>query len=90
MFDRQLVDANLSLLLRKRLLGLTVDIDDLAASEPTFVKSMRWILKNDIDGIIFETFSVTRKVAEGPTSRHATPLSFLPFRKSACVAENEA
>lgn len=57
--DRQLVDIKFSQTLFKQIFGLHVDIDDLREVDPTLVKSMLWMLDNDIDGIIFEEFCVT-------------------------------
>lgn len=68
-FDRQLIDIRLSPLLLKQLIGYEVNIDDLQESDPEFVKSMNWMLENDIEDIIYEEFAVTVKdssAADGP------------------------
>ena len=64
-YDRQLIDIRLSPLLLKQLLGYEVNIDDLQETDPEFVKSMNWMLSNDIEDIIYEEFAVTVKEDTG-------------------------
>ena len=58
-YDRQLVDVQFCRVIYKHLLGLPPTIDDLGDIDSVYFTSLKWILNNDIDDIIYETFSVT-------------------------------
>ena len=53
-----LSQLRLATVVYEQLLGTPLDITHLAKLEPALAKSLRWMLKNDISNIIFETFSV--------------------------------
>ena len=61
-FDRQMVDFPLVRSLYKRIIGVKPTLKDLGETDPVFCRSLRWILNNDITGVIVETFSVQRDV----------------------------
>ena len=58
-YDRQLVDVPFCKMIYKHLLGLPATLGDLADIDPVYHTSLKWMLNNDIDGIIDETFSIT-------------------------------
>ena len=60
-FDRQLINVQFDLAILKALLGQQLTMEDLEIVDPVYAKSLKWILENDITGIIDETFSSFRK-----------------------------
>ena len=58
MLDRQLVGVNLAPRLLKAILGKEQTKEDVKDADPSFVKSMDWILMNDVSGVLYETFAV--------------------------------
>jgi E3 ubiquitin-protein ligase HUWE1 len=58
-YDRQLIDLPLCRSIYKYLLGRPATLKDLQEMDPVYHKSLVWMLKNDIDDIIFEMFTVT-------------------------------
>ena len=54
------MDAPLCSFLFKHLLGDKPTVDDMAEVDPVYVRSLRWMLDNNIAGVLEdETFSVT-------------------------------
>ena len=49
----------------KALLGIEPDMSDLECIDPVYAKSLKWILSNDITGVIDETFSAFRILPGG-------------------------
>ena len=74
-YDRQLVDVNFSTTLFKQVFGKHVDIDDLRVCDPTLVKSMEWMLENEVDGILFEEFLQHITVNEAVSQQLLFPVS---------------
>ena len=60
-FDRQLINVQFDLSILKSLIGQPFTMEDLEVVDPVYAKSLKWILENDITGIIDETFSAFRK-----------------------------
>ena len=58
-YDRQLVDLPLCKSIYKYLLGRPATLKDLQEMDPLYHKSLVWMLSNDIDDVIFETFTVS-------------------------------
>ena len=58
-YEQQLVDAPLCTGLMKRVLQIEPTLDDLRELDSILGNSMEWILHNDIEGMIEETFSIT-------------------------------
>jgi E3 ubiquitin-protein ligase HUWE1 len=56
-YDGHLMDAYFTRSLYKHILGVPLKIEDMEAIDAGFYNSLKWILENDIDGIIEETFS---------------------------------
>ncbi|POM61902.1 HECT E3 ubiquitin ligase [Phytophthora palmivora] len=63
-FDRQTLDLPLCDVFYKRLLQLPTDMDDLYQMDSQYHKSLVWMLENDIEDVIDETFSVELQGAE--------------------------
>ncbi|KAG7388711.1 hypothetical protein PHYPSEUDO_011904 [Phytophthora pseudosyringae] len=57
-FDRQTLDLPLCDVFYKRLLQLPTGMDDLHQMDSQYHKSLVWMLENDIEDVIDETFSV--------------------------------
>lgn len=57
-YDRHLVDMPLCRATLKFLLAQPVTMDDLKEIDPAYHKSLQFILDNDIDDVLWETFSV--------------------------------
>jgi len=50
---------------KSRILGYPLKLQDLVSVDPERYNSFQWMLKNDISGVLFETFSVeTEKFGE--------------------------
>ena len=64
-FDRQLINVQFDRAILKSILGHPLTMEDLELVDPVYAKSLKWILENDITGIIDETFSSFRKDALG-------------------------
>ena len=60
-FDRQLINVQFDLSILKSLIGQPFTMEDLEVVDPVYAKSLKWMLENDITGIIDETFSAFRK-----------------------------
>ena len=58
-YDRQLLDLPLCKAVYKFILGRPMTLDDLEEMDPLYHRSVVWMLKNDIDGVIYETFTTT-------------------------------
>ncbi len=56
-YDGHLMDAYFTRSLYKHILGVPLKIEDMEAIDAAYYNSLKWILENDIDGIIEETFS---------------------------------
>jgi len=52
------IDGGFTLPFYKQLLGLPITLDDMASVEQEFYRSLKWMLDNDIEGVIDTTFSV--------------------------------
>ena len=60
-FHGHYIDAGFTLPIYKQLLGKQCNVDDLENVDPTFHKSMMWILNNDITGQLDDqTFTIDR------------------------------
>ena len=59
-YDRHVVDAPLCTFIYRFLLGRPGTVPDLKELDPIFERSLRWMIRNDIDGVIEETFSFQR------------------------------
>ncbi|GMF17680.1 unnamed protein product [Phytophthora lilii] len=57
-FDRQTLDFPLCDVFYKRLLQLPTGMDDLQQMDSQYCKSLVWMLENEIENVIDETFSV--------------------------------
>ncbi|CAK9113506.1 E3 ubiquitin-protein ligase ptr1 (HECT-type E3 ubiquitin transferase ptr1) (Poly(A)+ RNA transport protein 1) [Durusdinium trenchii] len=90
-YDRQLVDVQLSKTLFKQLFGKPVDVEDLRETDPTLVKSLEWMLENDIDGILFEEFCVTADPPPGSASQEKVIIDLVSGGRNIEVSnENKA
>ena len=58
-YDRQLIDLPVCKAIYKYILGRPATLDDLEEMDPLYHRSIVWMLKNDIDDIIYETFTTT-------------------------------
>eukprot|EP00945_MAST-04E_sp_MAST-4E-sp1_P000956 g956.t1 len=58
-YDRQLVDVNFSTEIYKHILGRKLGLEDLKEKDEVYYKSLKWMLDNNISGVVFETFSTT-------------------------------
>ena len=79
-FDRQLMDFPLGMSLAKALLGLPPTMKDLQTTDPVYAKSLQWMLDNDIDGVIDETFSAFRVVPGGKEECYDLVVDGVPFQ----------
>ena len=59
-YDRHVLDVPLCSFIFKRMLRKTPTLDDVNELDKVYCKSLRWMLNNDITGVIDETFSVLR------------------------------
>ncbi|KNE60235.1 hypothetical protein AMAG_05647 [Allomyces macrogynus ATCC 38327] len=57
-YDQRLLDCYFTRSFYKHLLGKAVDIRDMEAVDPSYYKSLEWILENEINDIMDLTFSV--------------------------------
>ncbi|GBG29066.1 E3 ubiquitin-protein ligase RSP5 [Hondaea fermentalgiana] len=62
LFDQQLVNAPLCTALLRRAVGSRPSLDDLREKDPVLARSLEWMLENDIQDIIEETFTVTSEL----------------------------
>ena len=58
-YDRQLIDLPLCRAVYKYILGRPATLDDLEEMDPLYHRSIVWMLKNDIDDVIYENFTTT-------------------------------
>ncbi|KAJ2908295.1 E3 ubiquitin-protein ligase tom1, partial [Coemansia aciculifera] len=56
--DQRVLDAYFTRSFYKHILGRKVDYRDMEAIDPSYYKSLEWILENDITGLLDETFSI--------------------------------
>ena len=56
-YDSRLLDSYFTRSFYKHMLGISVDYKDMEAIDPEYYKSLEWILKNDITGVLDLTFS---------------------------------
>eukprot|EP00300_Choanocystis_sp_HF-7_P023139 c23004_g1_i1.p1 GENE.c23004_g1_i1~~c23004_g1_i1.p1 ORF type:complete len:331 (-),score=79.70 c23004_g1_i1:16-918(-) len=54
--NQKIVDAFFVRHFYKMMLGKKPDLSDMEMVDPEFTKSLRWMLDNDIDGVLFESF----------------------------------
>ncbi|GAA6006127.1 hypothetical protein JCM11491_002040 [Sporobolomyces phaffii] len=59
--DQRILEAYFSRSVYKHMLGKPIDHKDLESVDPTYYSSLKWMLENDIDGVIELTFSVERE-----------------------------
>jgi hypothetical protein len=64
-YDKRLLDLPLATSLLKQLMGLDPGMDDLFQLDPLLHTSLQWMLANDIEYVLFETFSVTALAMDG-------------------------
>ncbi|KAJ1515745.1 hypothetical protein HMI56_001495 [Coelomomyces lativittatus] len=57
-YDQRLLDCYFTRSFYKHMLGKVVDVRDMEAVDPSYYKSLEWILENDINDVIDLTFSV--------------------------------
>jgi len=57
-YDGRVLDCHFSRAVYKRILGRPVGLKDMESLDLEFYKSLLWILEHDINGAIFETFSI--------------------------------
>ncbi|KAJ1803484.1 E3 ubiquitin-protein ligase tom1, partial [Coemansia sp. RSA 2599] len=56
--DQRVLDAYFTRSFYKHILGRKVDYRDMEAIDPSYYKSLEWILENDITDVFDETFSI--------------------------------
>ncbi|KAJ2753368.1 E3 ubiquitin-protein ligase tom1 [Coemansia pectinata] len=56
--DQRVLDAYFTRSFYKHILGRKVDYRDMEAIDPSYYKSLEWILENDITELLEETFSI--------------------------------
>ncbi|KAJ2695632.1 E3 ubiquitin-protein ligase tom1 [Coemansia sp. RSA 1285] len=56
--DQRVLDAYFTRSFYKHILGRKVDYRDMEAIDPSYYKSLEWILENDITDVFEETFSI--------------------------------
>ncbi|KAJ2806658.1 E3 ubiquitin-protein ligase tom1, partial [Coemansia guatemalensis] len=56
--DQRVLDAYFTRSFYKHILGRSVDYRDMEAIDPSYYKSLEWILENDITDVFEETFSI--------------------------------
>ncbi|KAJ2788259.1 E3 ubiquitin-protein ligase tom1 [Coemansia interrupta] len=56
--DQRVLDAYFTRSFYKHILGRNVDYRDMEAIDPSYYKSLEWILENDITDVFDETFSI--------------------------------
>ncbi|KAJ1725144.1 E3 ubiquitin-protein ligase tom1 [Coemansia erecta] len=56
--DQRVLDAYFTRSFYKHILGRSVDYRDMEAIDPSYYKSLEWILENDITDVFDETFSI--------------------------------
>ncbi|KAJ2742153.1 E3 ubiquitin-protein ligase tom1, partial [Coemansia sp. BCRC 34301] len=56
--DQRVLDAYFTRSFYKHILGRKVDYRDMEAIDPSYYKSLEWILENDITDLLEETFSI--------------------------------
>lgn len=72
-YDRHSVALPMTAAFYKILGGVQFGVEELEKVDPAMHRSLRWMLDNPIEGILFETFSVTRtKQAPDGASREET------------------
>ncbi|GAA5851451.1 hypothetical protein JCM3766R1_000331 [Sporobolomyces carnicolor] len=59
--DQRILEAYFSRSVYKHMLGKRIDHKDLESIDPTYYSSLKWMLENDIEGVIELTFSVERE-----------------------------
>ncbi|XP_011404591.1 PREDICTED: E3 ubiquitin-protein ligase SMURF1-like [Amphimedon queenslandica] len=52
------IDGGFTLPFYKQLLGLPVSLEDMESVDPELYRSLKWMLENDIEGVIDTTFAV--------------------------------
>ncbi|XP_002127387.3 E3 ubiquitin-protein ligase SMURF2 isoform X1 [Ciona intestinalis] len=52
------IDGGFTMLFYKQLLGKPISLEDMEEVDPALYKSMKWILQNDINGVLDHTFCV--------------------------------
>ena len=60
-YDRHVIDSPLCTAFWKKLIGKIPSIDDVKEIDSVYYSSLQWILANDIEGVVEETFSVIRE-----------------------------
>ncbi|EGC31458.1 hypothetical protein DICPUDRAFT_39910 [Dictyostelium purpureum] len=57
LYDGMMLDAFFTRSFYKHMLGLTINVNDMEAIDPTYHKNLLWILDNDITNVLDLTFS---------------------------------
>eukprot|EP00949_MAST-11_sp_MAST-11-sp1_P003082 g3082.t1 len=57
-FERQICSAHLTRATLKQIVCEDVTLEDMRDVDPAYYCGLRWMLENDIDGVIYETFTV--------------------------------
>ncbi|XP_076803668.1 E3 ubiquitin-protein ligase SMURF2-like isoform X2 [Clavelina lepadiformis] len=57
-FHGHYIDGGFTMLFYKQLLGKQISIEDMVEVDPDLYNSMKWILQNDISGVLDHTFCV--------------------------------
>ena len=57
-FERQMVDARLSISILRHLCGKPIVLEDLGELDPQYFIGLSWMLNNNIEDIIYENFTV--------------------------------
>lgn len=60
LYERQFLDIPFTKIMYKLILEEEVGLDDLKEVDPTLWKSLSWMIENEIEDIIYETFSVEK------------------------------
>jgi len=57
LYDGQLLDAHFARSFYKHMLGVTITYEDIEAIDPDYYKNLKWMLENDITGLLDLNFS---------------------------------
>jgi len=64
-YDGQLLDAHFTRSFYKHILGVAVSVNDMAAFDPAYHKSLVWILENDVEDLGMELYFTVEEEALG-------------------------